>query len=267
MIPVPFPNKVLKVGSAGSDLVTKLQRALEARGYGPFNAGVFDTKMASTVMLFQSQHSDEDGHALRVDGEVGRHTWAAIFGAMPVTPATSPSTLMLQALGIAGSQVGQMESPMGSNRGSMVDEYLRETGVPLGGANPDSRAWCMAFVYWSFLTAAKALGATNPLPKTAGVLNHWQRATSLPGIRLIRAAEAFDDPPLIKPGLIFILDFGGGLGHTGLVERVMPGGRLSTIEGNTNNDGSRSGVGVFRLDRRKLNDTTLRGFIDCSGAS
>ena len=46
MNPVPFPNRVLKVGSIGSELVTKLQRALEARGYGPFNAGVFDTKMA-----------------------------------------------------------------------------------------------------------------------------------------------------------------------------------------------------------------------------
>ena len=266
MNPVPFPNKVLKVGSTALAMVRQLQGALLARGYGPFNAGVFDAAMASSIMLFQSQHADEDGHALLVDGEVGRHTWAAIFGAVPVTPVSAPSTLMLQGLGIAGSQVGQMEVPIGSNRGPMVDEYLRVTGVPLGGANADSRAWCMAFVYWSFRTAATALGAINPLPKTASVLNHWQLAASVPGARLIRASEAFNAPSLIKPGLIFILDFGGGLGHTGLVERVMPGGRLATIEGNTNDDGSRSGVGVFRLDRRKLNDTKLRGFIDYSGA-
>lgn len=263
---VPFPDVVVKQGSGDTALVLQIQQALAARGYGPFTAGVFDAAMASNVMLFQSQHADADAHALVVDGEVGRHTWAAIFGALPVTPGSAPSTLMLQALGIAGSQVGQMEQPLGSNRGPMVDEYLVKTGVPLGGANPDSRAWCMAFVYWSFHTAAQALGIANPLPRTAGVVNHWQLAGAVPGARRIQAIEAFNDPSQIKPGLVFILDFGGGLGHTGLVERVMPGGRLATVEGNTNNDGSRTGVGVFRLERRKLNDPTLRGFVDYTGA-
>jgi len=125
----------------------------------------------------------------------------------------------------------------------------------------------MAFVYWAFQTASLALGRPNPLPKTAGVLDHRQRSFTLPGARHIQAGDAFADPSLIKPGLIFILDFGSGLGHTGVVERVMPGGHLATVEGNTNNDGSRTGVGVFRLDRRKLNDASLRGFIDYTAAS
>lgn len=262
----PFPGHVAKLGSGDASLVVQVQQALATRGYGPFTSGVYDAAMASIVMLFQSQHADADGHALVVDGEVGRHTWAALFGAVPVTPASAPSTLMLQALGIAGSQVGQMEEPPGANRGPMVDEYLRATGVPLNAANPDSRAWCMAFVYWTFQAAAGALGRINPLPKTASVLGHWQQAATVPGARLIKADQSFNDPTLIKPGLIFILDFGGGLGHTGLVERVMPGGRLSTLEGNTNNDGSRKGVGVFRLDRRKLNDPTLKGFVDYTEA-
>ena len=96
MNPIPFPDKVIKVGSADFAIVTQLQQALQSRGYGPFIAGLFDAAMASSVMLFQSQHADADGHALLVDGEVGRHTWAAIFGAVPVTPASAPSTLMLQ---------------------------------------------------------------------------------------------------------------------------------------------------------------------------
>jgi hypothetical protein len=261
---LPFPGVLLKQGCTDAVHVRQVQDALSKRCYGPFTPSVFDAAMESIVQLFQAQNADEDGHALVVDGEVGRLTWGSLFGAVPITPGSAPSTLMLQALGIAGSQVGQMEVPVASNRGPMVDEYLRVTDVPLTGNNPDARAWCMAFVYWSFHTAAAALGTVNPVPKTASVLTHWQRAAAIPGVRRIDASEAFADPTLIKPGLIFVLDFGGGLGHTGMVERIMPGGRLATVEGNTNKDGARTGVGVFRLERRKLSDKTLKGFVDYS---
>jgi len=40
---------------------------------------------------------------------------------------------------------------------------------------------------------------------------------------------------------------------------------MLTIEGNTNTDGSRTGVGVFRLERRKLSDAKLKGFVDYTG--
>jgi hypothetical protein len=51
-----------------------------------------------------------------------------------------------------------------------------------------------------------------------------------------------------------------GTGHTGLVERVL-GGRLVTIEGNTNGGGSREGIGVFRRNRRTVWSIN-RGFIN-----
>jgi hypothetical protein len=63
--------------------------------------------------------------------------------------------------------------------------------------------------------------------------------------------------------MIFVMDYGRGAGHTGLVESVQ-GGRLVTLEGNTNDDGSREGVGVFRRTGRKVL-TINRGFIDYSG--
>ncbi len=50
-------------------------------------------------------------------------------------------------------------------------------------------------------------------------------------------------------GHIFVIDFGGGTGHTCLVIEV-GGGKLVTIEGNTNDGGSREGVGVFQGDGR-----------------
>ena len=63
--------------------------------------------------------------------------------------------------------------------------------------------------------------------------------------------------------MIFVLDTGGGAGHTGLVESI-EGGRLITLEGNTNDGGSREGVGVFRRNGRKIVNIN-RGFIDYAG--
>lgn len=91
--------------------------------------------------------------------------------------------------------------------------------------------------------------------KTAGVLNHWNNTSG----KKITTAQASANPALVKPGQIFILSSGGGFGHTGLVESVN-GGFLVTIEGNTNEGGSREGIGVFRRNRRKIKDIN-RGFI------
>lgn len=261
---IEFPGRIVKRGDADTALVLALQAALAEQGYGPFNTGVFDARMTAVVKQFQSQHADADGHALVVDGEIGRYTWGALFPVAPVIPSSTPSTLMLQAMGVASSQVGQMETPPGSNRGPMVDEYLRAVHIDPLTTTSDQRPWCMAFVFWAFKTAAESLQNRNPLPNTAGCMNHWARAKTIPKVVRITAAQAYADPRLIKPGLVFILDFGAGLGHTGIVERLMPGGRLMTIEGNTDPGGSRVGVGVFRLERRKLADATLKGFVDYS---
>lgn len=67
----------------------------------------------------------------------------------------------------------------------------------------------------------------------------------------------------MQPGFIFIMDFGGGVGHTGLVEKVL-NGHLVTIEGNTNDGGSREGIGVFRRTGRKLASIN-KGFLDYRG--
>lgn len=61
--------------------------------------------------------------------------------------------------------------------------------------------------------------------------------------------------------MVFILDHGGGLGHTGFVGQSL-NGALVTIEGNTNNDGFNNGIGVFELKRRKIIDTLLKGFLN-----
>jgi len=266
----PYPGRLIKEGETDSAIVEELQDGLRQRGYGPFTApGKFDAAMTATVRLFQAQNADVDGAPLVVDGEVGRLSWSALFPqpqVPPVVPASAPSTLMLHALAIAGTQVGQMEVPPGSNRGPMVDEYLKSVGIAPNQGTADQRFWCMAFVYFCFKTAAASIGSVNPLPRTASCHAHWQLAASIPGAVRITQAQAFADATLIKPGLIAIFDFGGGAGHTYIVERLLSSGRLSSLEGNSNNDGSRNGVGVFRLESRKLSDKFLLGFVDYSNA-
>ncbi|MNY80404.1 hypothetical protein D3C86_2214230 [compost metagenome] len=62
--------------------------------------------------------------------------------------------------------------------------------------------------------------------------------------------------------MIFIMDYGGGLGHTGFVERV-EGGHIVTVEGNTDASMTREGGGVYRLTRKLV--SVNKGFIDDSG--
>jgi hypothetical protein len=79
-------------------------------------------------------------------------------------------------------------------------------------------------------------------------------------IPTISTEQALDNPARVKPGMVFIISTGGGKGHTGLVSRVV-GNRLETIEGNTNDGGSREGIGVFRRTSRTIASIN-RGFIN-----
>lgn len=159
------------------------------------------------------------------------------------------------ALEIAISQVGVMEQPLGSDRGPQVDLYL--ASVELG----PGYFWCMAFVHWCFREAAGALGVENPFPCTANCLEAWRRTD--PRRRLGRDA-ALDDPSLVRPGMVFILDKGSGSGHTGFVKETSDL-MLTTVEGNTNPKGGGRGIGVFELSRRRISDPDLVGFLDLTG--
>jgi hypothetical protein len=200
---------------------------------------------------------DGRGQSLKIDGVVGPLTWVALFGSQTLPPVASVplSPLVKSSLGVAASQVGVMEEPPGSNRGPQVDEYLRAVGLnPSTGSFP----WCAAFVYWSFRQASVQIGTANPVIRTAGVLDHWNKAGQA-GIKRLLRDEVLEDFSLLKPGLIFVISTGGGNGHMGFVQDFLDD-RLITIEGNTNLPGDREGVGVFRRTGRKLSEIN-KGFI------
>jgi len=127
------------------------------------------------------------------------------------------------ALEVAKTQIGKCENPLGSNWGTPVKDYLKSVGINFPAS------WCMAFVYWCFNQ-----NGINPLIKSGGVLHCWNEAD--------KKYRVVGEPQL---GDIFIMDFGKGLGHTGIVEKV-DANFIYTIEGNSNNNGSRNGTSVVR---------------------
>lgn len=151
-------------------------------------------------------------------------------------------TLVERSLKIALANDGVCEKPKNSNAGPEVEIYLRSVG--LGKGYP----WCMAFVYWCVETACKEIDIKNPLVKTGGVLRQWNET---------KCRKITPRDKAVKPGDIFIMEFSKGMGHTGFVEKVA-GGMVYTIEGNTNDDGSREGYEVARRQRLL---TSFKGFI------
>jgi hypothetical protein len=132
------------------------------------------------------------------------------------------------ALKVAQTQIGKAENPLGSNWGEPVKSYLKSVGIDFPAA------WCMAFVYWCFAQVDK----NCPLIRTGGVLAAWNKADR---------KHRVTDP---KPGDIFIMNYGRGLGHTGIVVKT-DANFIYTIEGNTNDSGSREGVMVCYKQRPK----------------
>lgn len=219
-------------------------------------AGRLGTQLTSSLGT-----SCECKEALHFEGLDRVTNRSSAFGEAPLLEATgrlecreltTQERLSARTLEIAASQVGVMEQPLGSDRGPQVDLYL--ASVELG----PGYFWCMAFVHWCFCEAADALGVENPFPRTANCIEAWRR-TALRR-RLSRNA-ALDDPSLVRPGMVFILDKGNGSGHTGFVKETS-NLTLTTIEGNTNPKGGGRGIGVFELSRRHISDADLVGFLD-----
>lgn len=146
-----------------------------------------------------------------------------------------------KALEIAATFIGVRETKR--NRGPEVDAFLYDVGLdPTKGDYP----WCCAFLFSCFKRASLDLRVPNPMPKIAAVMRLWSQTPQW-------------QRGLPAPGAIAIFDHGGGHGHCGIVQSV--GAQVVNIEGNTNDQGSREGDGVYRKLRRP---SDITGYIDYS---
>ena len=264
-----YPGHLIDRDSDDKEAVRLIQKRLSDLGFtqqGPTGPeplavdGEYGVQTADAVELFQIRHTDIHGRPLEVDRKVGSDTWGALFGRETIHSSSpeSKDNLLAKVLEVALGEVGVREEPAGSNKGKRVQQYQRSVGIDPG------EPWCAAFVFFCFATASQQLEVTNPMEtedcKTGLVVDLWNRARRANKVATISHDDALDDPSKVKPGMIFIISTESGHGHTGLVESVT-GNRLETVEGNTNDDGSREGIGVFRRSGRTI-DSINRGFIN-----
>lgn len=155
------------------------------------------------------------------------------------------STLTQQIVVEARKYLGVRE--VGHNSGPQIDVWLARVRRRPGDA------WCVAFAWCMLDDACKALGIVDRLPPVAG------------GYLLMRMAKelrAWTNQP--RPGLLFGIDHGRNatgnhLSHVGIVTDVR-GGVLQTIEGNTNEEGSREGNCVAA--RARSSEIITLGYLD-----
>ena len=165
--------------------------------------------------------------------------YAAILASLPVLCSgarVAPGVVQTRTervervVQVARGTIGWKEER--GNSGPLVDKILATVGLE-GTRSP----WCAA---WVVFVGDTAFGKTqNPYPRSAWSPDFvakptWNRGQGqLPG-----PSDAF--------GIYF--DNLKRVAHTGIVERL-EGSMAVTIEGNTNDNGSREGDGVYRKRR------------------
>lgn len=129
------------------------------------------------------------------------------------------------------SQVGVREKT-GKNDGVEVEKYLKSVGLGKG------YAWCSAFTHWCLNEAGYDVSKMTAWSPSAYNKNN-----------IITSKGTFYKEP--KPGDVFVLYYPNlkRIGHTGFFHRQQNSTVFETVEGNTNQAGSREGDGVYRKFR------------------
>lgn len=223
---MPLP---LKTGDQGPD-VRQLTEILARLGLVRDAKTVFDRDVARAVRAFQTQHVDERGEPLVIDGVVGPMTWWALTHPRRNPASDFPVASSVGALPPGGSARGRAAlrvalSEMangsgesgGNNRGPDIVRYLN------GIVDPPAD-WCAAFVSWCF----DQHPSKSPFGYTLGARdlfrrcrqNGWQYDITQ------QPAAPGDVVAWTRPGPK------GWEGHVGIVLEQTEGGHLYTIEGN-----------------------------------
>lgn len=164
--------------------------------------------------------------------------------------------LLAEVIRVASAEDGVKEDPaIGQNRGHRVDQYITVTGLNPAANPPHGYPWCACFVYWCFHQAFFNLHVVNPCTRTAGVVSHWNKTKG----KKVLAAAVHADHTLVTPGMIFCKS-DDVHSHTGIVIHTTDAG-IVTVEGNTNQAGSREGDSVV-VGKTRSWDYVQLGFID-----
>lgn len=225
---------LLKVGSQG-EAVKRVQEWLCLHGFTTGIDGDYGSKTHASVVAFQSRKG------LVADGCVGDGTFGLLCEPMrealaipsSVVPLPGASALGSAVVGLALQHLKQRPREVGGpNMGPWVRLYM-------GGNEGAPWAWCAGFV--TFLVQQTGLN-------TQGVSRTFSCDTL--AAQAQKAGRFLAQPSTlaqakVTPGSIFLVrSKPNDWTHTGIVVRV-EGDQVHTIEGNTNEAGSREGTSVL----------------------
>ena len=147
-------------------------------------------------------------------GVLGQATAASATAATAPVAATGTGR-GAQMVALAQAELGVTEQPPGSNDSPRIAEY--RTATAGSGVGP----WCNYFVSWVAKQAGAPLGEQGQGFGAVSATWDWAQRTG-------RALPAGSTP---QPGDLIV--WNGR--HIGMVESVLPDGRIQTIEGNSSN--------------------------------
>lgn len=253
---------------------TQFQKEITISGTQAAGSGANNKKDVNKIQCWlnlYAQFNPGSGTATGIDGDFGQATEiavtnyqkakrleqtgkvdAATFDSLcqPMADAfnTVPKGRTLRDLILSAANIHMAGKPFelvvkgAANSGPWVRAYM-------DGNEGNDWFWCMGFVQAIIDQAATVQGKDfrTLMPSTFSC-----DVVAMHGINkgmMRKSAQIRKDPSLVQPGDLFLVQKSeNDWFHTGLVMAVN-GDVFETIEGNTNNDGSNNGNGVYRRQR------------------
>jgi len=149
-----------------------------------------------------------------LDAQTGLGTQAGATAVAPTAAVPAAGTSGGQAIvALVQKEVGQAEQPPGSNDSPRIAQYRQATAG--SGVGP----WCAYFTSWAAREAGVPLGDQGQGYGRVDDVWAWAERSG-------KAVPAAGATP--RPGDLIVWDE-----HIGIVETVLPDGRVQTIEGNS----------------------------------
>lgn len=215
--------------------VRLIQEWLTLDGFAVVPDGKFGPATETAVSAFQTRRQ------LAVSGVVNAGTFAALVEPMQATLQSQPEKPSLGTAVVAYAKQHLKARPRevgGENRGPWVRLYMD------GNEGAEFR-WCAGFACFVLNQACTTQGV--PLPITPSVSCDSLAASAK--IKGLFVGEAAATPTLIRPGSLFLSRrTSEDWTHVGIVVLVSDE-TFSTIEGNTNDEGSAEGYEVCSRTR------------------
>jgi hypothetical protein len=140
----------------------------------------------------------------------------------------------------ASSKVGVRESG-GNNKGKELAPFFAADDYQ-PNATDDGYPWCAAFVCWCVQVALAGRMVSFKRPTTPSAWGFEAWCKSVDRSVMLHKPHKGD----IRRGDIVVFTFS----HIGIAVGDASNGRVATVEGNTDEAGSREGGGVFRKSRK-----------------